>query len=119
MRADNLLLAATLLTLSACASAMKGQSVPVLLANAAAQDGTRVTVHGRLIADHGFINLYSPDRRQCLGLLVFEESKRLYLHRDHRVVTVEGRLQAEGCGREGMCVEQLCGPAILRDVELR
>jgi hypothetical protein len=105
--------------LCACAATGIGQSVPALLANAAPQDGTRVTVQGRLVADHGFINLYSSDRQQCIGLLVFEEDKRLYLRRDHRVVTVEGRLQAQGCGRIGFCVEQLCGPAILRDVELR
>jgi len=109
-------LAASLLV--GCTATRPGLSVPALVAAAAAQDGTRVTVHGRLHLTHGLINLYSRNRRLCVGLLVPINQVERFRRLAGREVTVSGRVQAEGCGREGICDEHLCGPAILRDVEL-
>jgi hypothetical protein len=78
-----------------------------------------VTVHGRLqVQEHGLVNLYTANRQLCVGLLVTNRDRPHYRARQGRIVTVSGRLQAEGCGREGICDEHLCGPAILHDMEL-
>ena len=78
-----------------------------------------VTVHGRVrVQEHGLVNLYAADRQQCIGLLVTDRDRPNYRERKGRIVSVIGRLHAQGCGREGLCDDHLCGPAILRDVEL-
>jgi hypothetical protein len=64
------------------------------------------------------VNLYSSDRQQCIGLLVTTAQQPRYRQRSGQSVSLSGRLQAQGCGRDGICDEHLCGPAILRDVEL-
>lgn len=78
----------------------------------------QVSVEGILETRNGFFNIFSRDRQLCIGLLVYNRDIPRYSALVRRRVVATGRLQAEGCGREGVCTEYLCGPAILRDVSI-
>jgi hypothetical protein len=112
-----LLAAATLL--ASCVAGEGPGSVPNLLAQRQAVDGHVVTVRGILGTRHGLFNLYSRDRQHCVGLLVTDAQRLRYVGFDGRPVEATGRMMAEGCGRNGICDEHLCGPAVLRDVQVQ
>ena len=87
-----------------------------LLANRHALDGSHVEVQGILEVDHGYVNLMARNRQECVGLVTYVEDRARYVAlNDHRVAA-SGIMDAEGCGRNGMCSEHFCGPAILRQV---
>jgi hypothetical protein len=116
--ASTLLLAAGTL-LASCVTDEGPGSVSNLLAQRQAVDGQVVTVRGILSARHGLLNLYSRDRQQCVGLLVTDADRLRYAGLDGRPVQATGRMMAEGCGRNGICDERLCGPAVLRDIQVQ
>jgi hypothetical protein len=89
-----------------------------LVQNRAARNGQQVQLTGLLLVSHRFANLYAQNRRLCIGLIFRapDENRRQALH--GRAVRVSGTVQAEGCGRDGICDERLCGPAILTDVTI-
>lgn len=86
------------------------------MANRIENNGKSVTVSGILRERGGYYNLFSNDGKECIGILLTDRQRREYRRfADHRV-TVAGTLEAEGCGREGICVERLCGPTIMTGV---
>ena len=84
----------------------------------AAQDGETVTVGGTLKTTNGYFNLFSRDQRECIGLLLTDAQREEYRTYVGKRIQARGQLEAEGCGREGICVEHLCGPTILTKVTL-
>ena len=103
------------LALAACATG-SAFSVHRLLSERQAHQATRVSVVGVLGLRHGLVNLFSRNGRECIGLLTHVEDRDSYAALNGQMVSVSGTLEAEGCGRDGICDEHLCGPAILRDV---
>lgn len=105
---------------AACATVLGGpNTVSLLLDNADSRDGQRVNVGGTLVSSHGLMNLYSSDRRECVGLLITDEQRASYLELEGRDIAVSGVFRAQGCGRDGICDEHLCAPGILVDVSLQ
>jgi hypothetical protein len=106
-----------LLILLACCAAPGGHlSVHQLLSQSSALDNEEVKLKGRLeVEEHGLINIYSRDGKQCVGLLLSRDQMARYAGFARRQVLVTGRLEKEGCGRDGFCDEHLCGPAVLKD----
>lgn len=102
----------TLFIATACAS----DALSMLLRDRHAHDGEIVRATGTLRNVNGLFNLYTSHRQECLGLLFTDADRERYRTWDGRRVTVSGLMQAEGCGREGVCDGRLCGPAILRRV---
>lgn len=86
------------------------------LVESGALTGQALTVSGVLKIDHGYYNLHSPDHARCVGLLLTNDQRARYGSLEGARVTVAGRFDAEGCGRNGLCVEDLCGPAVLTDI---
>jgi len=103
---------------AACAVVHRDE-VHNLLAGRHAYDQKEIEISGELRVDHEFVNLFSKDRSECIGLLTHVEDLQHYAALHGRRVHVRGILDAEGCGQRGMCVHQLCGPAILRNVTVR
>jgi len=81
-------------------------------------DGKSLTLRGLLKTNSGFYNLFSSDRKECIGLLLTDSQRQSYEALVDQKVVVTGNLDAEGCGRDGICVEHICGPTILTDVSV-
>lgn len=109
----------TVLGVAAVSCMASSDSVRRLLAQRESLDGQRVQVRGVLGVDRGIVNLFSADRNNCLGLLTYTRDLDRYIALDGQRVIASGTLDAEGCGRRGVCVERMCGPAILRDVTIQ
>lgn len=103
------------LAIASCAAG-SAFSVHRLLSERQAHQAMRVSVVGVLGLRHGLVNLFSRNGRECIGLLTHVEDRGSYSALNGQTVLVSGILEAEGCGRNGICDEHLCGPAILRDV---
>jgi hypothetical protein len=99
-----------------CAASKSDVSVKTALKSAATYDGLRVTVRGHLSSRHSFLNLFSQNGQQCLGLIPADDEIASLRAEEGRNVSISGVLRAEGCGREGICDEHICGPAVLTDV---
>ena len=113
MRLD--ILAAIVTSLIGCAYA-SGYDVRTIVQQATIYDGRTITVRGVIVRHDLFLNLYSRDRQVCIGLLVSNDLRESLYQYEGETIAVSGRLHAQGCGRDAMCVEHLCGPAVLRDV---
>lgn len=79
-------------------------------------DGKLLSVHGLLKTNAGYYNLYSQNQKECVGLLLTDSQREKYTNLIGQQVVVRGTFKSEGCGREGICVEHICGPAIFTDV---
>lgn len=75
-----------------------------------------ISISGVMRENSGFYNLFSNDRQECIGLLLTDSQRLEYKSYVGHRVTVAGILKAEGCGREGICVEHLCSPTIMTGV---
>lgn len=84
----------------------------------AENDGKSVTVRGLLKTNSGYYNLFSSNGKECIGLLLTDSQRQSYKGLVDQKVVVTGNLDAEGCGRDGICVEHICGPTILTDVSV-
>lgn len=82
-------------------------------------DGQELEVQGVVGSWHRGVNLYSPDRDACIGLLATEAEVLRFRALEGKRATVHGTLEAEGCGRDDICDEHLCGPAVLSSVQLK
>lgn len=106
------------LLVAGCVSATTSLPVSRAVSEAELRNSQVVQVHGVIGSWHSGVNLLSPSRRECIGLLSAQtDLTRLRAYEGQRV-TVSGTLQAQGCGREGICDEHLCGPAVLSSVRL-
>ena len=105
----------SILLLGACAGTL-ADPIHALIRDRSIKDGTHVQVVGRIGVSHGLISLFSIDRKECIGLLVTEAQRKQLIQLDGNLARVSGILEAEGCGREGICVEHLCGPTVLTNV---
>jgi hypothetical protein len=103
--------------LLACAPA--APPVARVLSSSAEEDGKRVQVSGIVTPRGNMLNLFSRSGKECIGLLVSDEQKKDLRQFVGRRVVASGILDAQACGRNGVCSEHLCGPAVLRDVTLR
>lgn len=83
-----------------------------------ANDGKSITISGLLKTNSGYYNLFSSDQKECIGLLLTDSQRQAYEGLAGQKVVVTGKLDAEGCGRDGICVEHICGPTILTDVSV-
>jgi hypothetical protein len=102
----------------ACVAAVHPLSVDDILKLPLDHDGQRVQIEGTLSPRHGFLNLFSQDKKQCVGLLLTPNERGMLGTYSERKVSVSGIFRAEGCGRDGICDEHLCGPGVLTDVSL-
>ena len=89
-----------------------------IIANRALYNNKVVTVSGILREKNRYYNLFSGYKRECIGLLLTDGQKEAYKTNNNRRVMVSGTLRSEGCGREGICVEHLCGPTIMTGVTI-
>lgn len=81
-------------------------------------DGKIITVQGILQFNSGYYNIFSEDRKECIGLLLTDRQRQSYKELIDRKAVVTGKLDAEGCGRDGICVEHICGPTILKEASI-
>ena len=105
------------LLIQACAT-QSPDPVRELVSERVSRDGTVVELSGILRSNHGLLNLYARNGRTCVGLLMRNEEIARYQSLAGRMITLSGTLHAEGCGRDGICDEDLCGPAVLGDVRV-
>ena len=103
---------------STAADTRVADSVQILVRERVARDGMTVQAEGVLRSSHGLLNLYSHDLQVCIGLPMRNFELERFRQLEGQRVSVSGTLHAEGCGRDGICDEHLCGPAILRDVAI-
>jgi hypothetical protein len=110
---------AIIVALSGCAT-NSSESISVRRAVSAAgeHDGQLVRIKGTVVSWHNGINLHSHDGRECIGILASETSIARFRAFEGRGVTLSGRLEAEGCGRKGICDEHVCGPSVLSEAQL-
>lgn len=80
------------------------------------RDGEKVVLKGFLKVNSGYYNLFSGDQKECIGLLLTDAQRESYKGLAGQRVAATGTFEAEGCGRNGICVEHMCGPAILTNV---
>lgn len=104
-------------TLSSCVTDSR-DSVYSAIEERSENDGKPITVHGLLKTNSGYYNLFSRDGKECIGLLLTDNQRQSYKGFADQKVMVTGKLDAEGCGRDGICVEHICGPTILTDVSV-
>jgi hypothetical protein len=102
----------------ACVPAMQPLSVREVLRSPIQYDGQRIQVRGILSPRHDFLNLFTKDKQQCLGLLLTSNERATLTGYSERKVSLIGSFRAEGCGRDGICDEHLCGPGVLTNVSL-
>lgn len=81
-------------------------------------NGQEVQAKGTFSARHGVANVYSRNRRQCIGLLTHTVPAVDWAAFEGRTVRVAGRLMAAGCPKGGTCNQHLCGPAVLYNVRV-
>lgn len=106
------------LALGACATRVGDDPVGRLLAQSQSLNGQEVQAEGVFRARQGVANLYSRDRRQCIGLLTHDVGAGELASLEGRTVRASGRLMAKGCPKGGSCSEHLCGPAVLYNVRV-
>lgn len=104
-------------SVSACVS-LNQNNVVETISSASALDGSTVSVTGRLHMNHNLMNLYSSDRKQCIGLILDRDEYLALQTYVGRNVSLRGELVAKGCGSDIICDEHLCGPVNLREVSL-
>lgn len=98
---------------AACSSPNLHPSVDTVLRDAERHNGKHVTIQGFLRSRDGFLNLFSKDAEQCVGLLLTTAERAKFSRFVDRKVSIAGTFQAEACGRDGICDEHLCGPGVL------
>jgi hypothetical protein len=101
-----------------CISAERLASVDTVLASAPRYNGQRISVRGVLSSRHGLFNLFTRRAEQCLGLILTPAERVVLTRYVEREISLTGIFQAEGCGRDGICDEHLCGPGVLTHVSL-
>lgn len=116
MAAREILLTAFVAGFLASCTASHRDDVRLAMANRNNNDGKLVTVSGMLRERSGYYNLFSSDGQECIGVLLTDSQKLNYRSFSGQKVKVAGTLKSEGCGREGICVEHLCGPTIMTGV---
>lgn len=89
-----------------------------LVKESSINNGQVVSVVGILRANKGYFNLHSKRGDECVGLQVAEDDVDEFKGLVGKSVNIQGRFEAEGCGRDGICVEHLCGPAIIARAQL-
>lgn len=110
-----LVLPFTAVFLLSCASS-KSNNVKMVVESRNQYSNKIVSISGILRERNSFYNLFSNDSQECIGVMLTDSQKELYKNMNGRNVAVRGILKPEGCGREGICVEHLCGPTIVTDV---
>lgn len=118
MMAKPLVALAAIFVTCSCATAEGGDPVGRLVAERQSLNGQQVQAEGTFSARHGVANVYSRDRRQCIGLLTHTVPAWDLAAFEGRTVRVAGRLMAAGCPKGGTCNEHLCGPAVLYNVRV-
>ena len=106
------------LTMS-CAPVDHTSSVGDVIKSSDRHDGRQIVVRGVMSSRDGFLNLFSGDRKECIGLLLTSAERATYFKFAERKVSVSGTFRSQGCGRDGICDEHLCGPGVLTDVTIR
>lgn len=101
--------------LSACSTPPKDEVIE-MLDRRLDNDGKTVTVTGILGVYRIYYNLYSKDGQRCIGLLLSDDQRVEYKSSVGKRVTLTGTLEAEGCGRDGICMDSLCSPTIMTHV---
>lgn len=117
MTIGNVIVAITLGSLLSCTTPHHDDVVKAIL-NRIDNDGNSIVVSGILRRSSSYYNLFSSDGRECIGILLTDRQMSEYSSIVNHRVTVAGTLEAEGCGREGICVEHLCGPTIMTGVTI-
>lgn len=112
------LIVATFALVAASCATNATDPVQALVRERTAQDGNTVRIRGVLRSSHGLFNLYARNSHVCIGLLMRSDDLNRYRALEGKTVSVSGTLHAEGCGRDGICDEHLCGPAVLRNVTI-
>lgn len=105
----------TMLLLASCAATLQDPVVAVVKGSKE-NDGKFISLAGVLREKNGFFNLFSKDGEECVGVLLTDQQRNDYRASAGKRVTLTGTLEAEGCGRDGICVEHLCGPTILTNI---
>lgn len=118
MAARKLLSTAFVATLLVSCVSSHGDPVVLAVTNRAGNNGRLIMVSGTFRERNGYYNLFSSDGQECIGILTTDRQKIDYRSFVGQKVSVVGILQAEGCGREGICVEHLCGPTIMTGVTI-
>ncbi len=101
-----------------CATYEQYASVKTILESTDRYDGRRVIVRGNLSSRHGILNLFTRGAKQCIGLVLPPAERATLSRYVEREISLAGTFQAEGCGRDGICDEHLCGPGVLTQVSL-
>lgn len=99
-------------SLMACATTHQDDIV-LAVENRKDNDGKVIILSGTLRESNGYYNLFSKNGQECVGVLLTDGQKEDYKSLVGRRVTLTGTLEAEGCGRDGICVEHICGPTIM------
>ena len=105
------------LSIVSCALDMK-PSVGDILNFATRHNGHQITVRGRISSRHGLLSLFNRSAKQCIGLILTPSERLSFSKYVEREISVTGTFQADGCGRDGVCDEHLCGPGVLTHVTL-
>lgn len=109
------ILLVSIMSLISCASTLQ-DSVVDTVSRSKQNDGKSITVSGFFREKNGYYNLFSKDNDECIGVLLTDQQKNEFRSRSGKRVTITGTLEAEGCGRDGICVEHLCGPTIMTNI---
>ncbi|MBB5986633.1 hypothetical protein [Sphingobium lignivorans] len=102
-------------SLMACAATHQ-DDVVVAVEHRKDNDGKVIILSGTLRERNGYYNLFSRNNQECVGILITDSQKEDFKSLVGKRVTLTGTLEAEGCGRDGICVEHLCGPTIMTGV---
>lgn len=102
----------------ACSPSMKSFSVRDILKLPNRYDGRIIQVQGVISPRHGILNLFTKNKQQCLGLILKPSERAKLIEHSERKISLSGTFQAEGCGRDAICDEHLCGPGVLTNVSL-
>ena len=117
MKQSIILLVVASLSLATSSCAHDGlDDVYSIMSARAERDGQNVSLRGVLKINNGYYNLFSKDQQECVGLLLTNNQRERFKELAGQQVAVTGTFEAEGCGRDGICVEHICGPAILTNV---
>lgn len=114
MKKRAILLVSTV-SLISCAVTMQ-DSVVDTVSRSRQNDGKSITVSGLLREKNGYYNLFSKNNEECVGVLLTDQQKKEFRSSAGKRVALTGTLEAEGCGRDGICVEHLCGPTIMTNI---
>jgi hypothetical protein len=103
---------ATLSALASCSSAVSSYNVSSLLSSDA-NGISIVSVSGILQYSKGSLNLYSRSGNVCVGILASENELQQFRAFSRKSVTVTGTYDPQGCGENGICDHNLCGPGTM------